>query len=46
MGIGAFTVGPEFAEELTAEHFDFLGVVGGGVLFEGVIHVLDGAALG
>ena len=37
---------PKLAEELAAEEVDFFAVVGGGVLFEGVVEVLNGATPG
>ena len=37
---------PEFAEVLAAEEFDEFGVVDGGVLFQGLIEVMEGAAQG
>jgi hypothetical protein len=37
---------PEFAEVVAAKNFDHFVVVGRGVLFEGLVHLLDGAGVG
>ena len=37
---------PEFTEVLAAEEFDEFGVVDGGVLFKGLVEVMEGAAQG
>jgi hypothetical protein len=37
---------PTVAEELATEHINALAVVGGSVLFEGVVEGLDGATPG
>ena len=37
---------PEFAEVMAAEEFDALGVIHWGVLFEGLVEMMEGAAQG